>query len=72
MNSFGLTTTNFTGSCRRSRISSYLLSQQTSLSIFVSPAEWLLQIAFSLSRLRKALHSELPPGSQERPKLILA
>jgi len=72
MNSFGLMTTNFTGSCRRSRLSSNLLSQQTSLFIFVSPAELLLQIAFSLSRLRKALHAELPPGSQERPKLILA
>jgi len=72
MNSFGLTNTNLTASCRSFlRLSSYLLSQQTSLSILVSPAEWLLQIAFSLSELRKALYSASPPSSQERRELTL-
>ena len=71
MNSFDLMTTKLTASCRRTLLSSYLLSQQTNLSSLVSPAEWLHQAAFPLSKLRKALHSASLPFSQERRKLTL-
>jgi hypothetical protein len=71
MHSFGLTTTNLTARRRRTLLSPYLLSQQTNPSIFVSPAEWLHQIAFPLSKLRKALHSASLPCSQERCKPTL-